>query len=513
MINIKHLLRLKLAGQSKRAISRNLGLDRKTITRYLNFFDSRQESYEELLKMSDSDLNALFPKRTNNRAVDKYEALSKLFPDYERELKRPGATYLILWEEYRQAHPNGYSYSQFKTHVQAWTKTQQTSMRMKHKFGDKVFVDYCGKSLYVRDRQTGCQTPVEVLVGILGGSQYIYVEAMATQQLDDFLNGMGNMLAYYGGTPQAIVPDNLKSAVTTASRYEPNINRNFAEFGLHYNTTILPTRAAKPKDKALVEAAVRMTYRHIYFPLRDVVFFSLEDLNKAIQVELTKLNKRNFSSRSFSRKDLFEREEKALLNPLPKERFERKIYREYKVNKESYVWLGLDKHYYSVPQQYKGKYVQVRATRSTIEVYYNYKRIAVHQRSSKAGGFTTNDKHLSPNIRFVKNWSVDQFIDQATKVGPQTLEYVQQVFKHKSHPEQAYKACMGLMKLAQRFGHQRIEKACHRALFYGAFTYQAVKVILEQGMDQWELGGPAPEEQPDIINESHPNIRGGTYFK
>ena len=206
MVNIKHLLRLKLAGQSKRSISRNLALDRKTVDRYVTFFDKREESYEELLQMSDAELWALFPKKANNKAEDKYEALSKLFTHYERELKRPGATYLVLWEEYCQTHPEAYSYNQFKNHVKAWTAAQKTSMRVEHKFGDKVFVDYCGKRLHITDRQTGIQTPVEVLVGILGGSQYIYVEAMATQQLDDFLNGMSNMLAYYGGSPQAIVP-------------------------------------------------------------------------------------------------------------------------------------------------------------------------------------------------------------------------------------------------------------------------------------------------------------------
>lgn len=268
------------------------------------------------------------------------------------------------------------------------------------------------------------------------------------------------MLASYGGAPQAIVPDNLKSAVTKASNYEPDINRNFVAFGLHYNSTILPTRSGNPKDKPLVKSAVRMTYRNIFFPLRDVVFFSLADLNEAIAKELVKLNDKKFTHRNFSRRGLFEKEEKTLLSSLLKERFERKVYRRYKVKKEGYVWLGLDKHYYSVPHQYKGKHVQIRANRASVEVYHNYKRIALHQRSSQVGRFTTDDKHLASNTRFVKNWSMDQFSEPARKIGPQTLDYVHKVFEHKAHPEQTYKVCMGLMKLAQRFGNQRMEKAC-----------------------------------------------------
>jgi len=512
MVNIKHLLRLKLEGHSNRSIGKQLAVNRKTIDKYVQFFNQRQESYEELLGMGEAELFALFPEKTN-KATGKYEVLSKQFSYYERELKRPGATYLGLWQEYRQSHPQGYSYNQFKNHLQQWISRQKVGMRIEHKFGDKLFVDYCGKKLHLTDRETGTQTPVEVLVGILGGSQYIYVEATLTQQLDDFLNGMINMLEYYDGVPKAIVPDNLKSAVTKPSRYEPNINRNFASFGVHYQTTILPTRSGKPKDKPLVESAVRLVYQHIYFPLRNVTFFSLPDLNQAIRQQLTKLNKKSFYNKNYSRQDLFEQEEKPLLGPLPKERFERKIYREGKVNQDTHVWFGEDKHYYSAPSQYIGKRVQIRANATTIELYYNYKRIALHQRSDKVGGFTTNDKHLPANIRFVKNWSMDQFTDKANQIGPLTYEFFCKVFEHKPHPEQAYKACMGLLKLARHFGNARMEKACYRADFYGAYTYQAVKVILEQGIEEWELGEPAPEEQQDIINESHPNIRGGDYFK
>ena len=512
MVDIKHLLRLKLQGQSNRSIGRQLGINRKTIDKYIEFFHTQAQSYEELLGWSNAELNALFPKKSNKK-VKKYEELSSRFSYYERELKRPGATYLGLWQEYRQAHPGGYSYNQFKNHIRDHLGKQQVSMRIEHKFGDKLFVDYCGKKLLITDRHTGIETEVEVFVAILGGSQYIYCQASETQQLDDFLDAMSNTLEYLGGVPQAIVPDNLKSAVTKASKYEPNINRNFAAFGEHYRTVILPTRSAKPKDKPLVESAVKLVYQNIFFPLRNMVFFTLGDLNRAIREQLDLFNNKLLTNRSYSRRQLFVEEEKSKLEPLPKERFQRKIYREYKVNKEAHVWVGLDKHYYSVPYSYVGKHVQVQISHQTIEVYYNYQRIALHQRSSKTGGFTTITEHMPANIRFVKNWSMDHFTSRARQIGPHTYEYCCKIFEIKKHPEQAYKACMGILKLAQKFSNQRLEKACKRAAFYEAYAYKALEIILKKGMDQLDLEGEAATDNPVIITESHPNIRGGEYFK
>lgn len=512
MINVKHLLRLKLKGCSNRSIGEQLGISRNTINEYVQFFNQQKLSYEALLGLPDGELYALFPKKTN-KSSSRYEALSNQFSYYERELKRPGATYLNLWAEYRQTHPGGYGYGQFKNHIQDWIGCQKVSMRVEHKFGDKLFVDYCGKKLELTDRGTGIKTEVEVFVGILGGSQYIYCEASESQQLDDFLCSMSNTLEYLGGTPQAIVPDNLKSAVTLASKYEPHINRNFAAFGLHYRTTILPTRSAKPKDKPLVEAAVKLVYQQIFFPLRNMIFFTLKDLNQAIAEQLEKLNNKPFSNRPYSRRELFEQEEKTKLEHLPRQRFERKIYRRYKVNKDFHVWVGLDKHYYSVPYKYVGKHIQVHISSGTIEVYYNYQRIALHQRSSKVGGFTTIAEHMPSNIRFVKNWSMDYFTDKALKIGPHTHAYFCKVFENKTHPEQAYKACMGMLNLAQQYPNERMEKACQRAQFFGAYSYKTLENILEKGIDQVQIQGQAQSDPPIIINESHPNIRGGDYFK
>lgn len=512
MVNVKHLLRLKLEGHSNRSISRQLALDRKTVTRYVQFFEAQSHSYEELLSWSDANLDALFAKPSNKR-LKKYEALSKQFSYYERELKRPGATYLSLWQEYKQGYPDGYGYNQFKHHLQSYLSQQSVSMRVEHKYGDKLFVDYCGKKLFITDRHTGIETAVEVFVAILGGSQYIYCQASASQQLDDFLDAMSNTLEYLGGVPQAIVPDNLKSAVSLASKYEPNINRNFAAFGLHYQTTILPTRPAKPRDKSLVEGAVKLVYQNIFFALRNITFFSLADLNRAIAERLDLLNTKTLTNRAYSRRELFTQEEKPKLKPLPAQRFERKFYRQYKVNKESHVWVGMDKHYYSVPYQYVGKHVQVHISHKQVEVYFKYERIAMHQRSSKAGGFTTIDEHMPANIRFVKNWSMDHFTKQALEIGQNTYEYCCKIFEVKSHPEQAYKACLGILKLASKFSNQRMEQACKRAAFYEAYTYHSIKSILEQGIDQLELQGQAASDKADIINEAHPNIRGGQYFK
>ncbi len=513
MINLRHLIRLKIKKRSNRSIAEDLGIARNTVNEYVQFFDHMEESYEQLYQWSELDLYALFPKKSN-KLEDKYEILSGNFKAYEQALQSKGGTYLNVWKEYRDAHgEGGYSYNQFKTHLKDWIKGGEVSMRVDHKFADKLFVDYSGKKLKVRDKSTGTDREVEVFVAILGASQYTYAQASETQQLDDFLNCRGNALEYLEGVPQAIVPDNLKSAVTKPDRYEAEVNRNYKAFGLHYNTTILPTRTYKPKDKALVEGAVKLVYQRIFFPLRNMVFFSLADLNRAIGEELEKHNKEFFTNRDYSRKDLFEQQEKPLLEALPQCRFERKIYREYKVNKDTHVWFGQDKHYYSVPFKYVGKHVQLQATKTTLEVYYNYQRIALHRRSDKIGGFTTKEEHLPANIRFVKDWSMDQFTEKASKIGQQTHAYFCKIFEQKTHPEQAYKSCMGILSLRKAYSSERINKACHRASYYGNYSYKTIRNILKKGFDQLPLDSIYSEAPPQLMDESDPNIRGANYFQ
>ena len=512
MLNLKHLIRLKIEGKSNRKIAGYLGICRNTINQYVQFLDGLEQDYYALYALSEADLFALFPQK-NNKATSKYAALSAQFSYYEKELKRTGSTYLHLWKEYREAHPDGYSYNQFKAHVKHWLKAQKVSMRIEHKYADKLFVDYTGKKLSIVDTATGKTQQVEVFIAILGASQYTYIEASESQQLDDFLASMTNSLVYFGGVPRAIVPDNLKSAVTKPSKYEPVINRNFQAFALHYQTTILPTRSYKPQDKALVENMVKIVYQEIFFPLRHQTFFCLKTLNQALHHHLTQVNTRPFKGRAESRKVLFDKEEKPLLQPLPTSRFYRKIFCRGKVKKDGHVWFGPDKHSYSVPYTYIGKYIQIQATHTTLEVYFDHQRIAIHPRSSTIGGFSTSKAHLAAHIRFVKDWSMEQFTTQAQAIGGATYAYFSKLFEHKTHPEQAYKSCMGILGLAKKYPKQRLNAACRRATFFDNYSYQTIKNILLKNLDQLPL--PTNEgaaQRAPILTETDPNIRGAAYF-
>lgn len=513
MLNVKHLLRLKLKAKSNREVAGALGLDRNTVNRYVQFFDGLDKTYEELFELPEEALLALFPQ-SSQKEMNRYEVLSGMFSQLESDLKKVGATYQNVWERYRRNHPDGYACTQFKKHLQHYQQRSNVTMRVEHKFGEKLFVDFTGKKLPVTDPASGEVSWKEVFVAILGGSQYTYVEATESQRLEDFLNALQNALHFFEGVPQAIVPDNLKSAVTRADNYEPEVNRNFHEFGLHYGCVILPTRAYKARDKALVEGAVRLAYQRIFWPLNEVTFYRLADLNAAIRDRLGPMNNCLFQHREYSRRELFLSQEKALLERLPTQRFERKIYREGKVKKDAHVWFGPDKHYYSVPWQHLGKLVFIQATERHIEVYLrqNHQRIALHSRNRQAGGFTTRAEHLPANIRFVKNWGLEQFSAQARKIGPSTHLFFQQIFEHKAHPEQAFKACMGMLKLAKVFPPERLETACRRAAFFKNYTYKAVRKILEKGLDQVPWEPHATTDSSPILDASHPNIRGGGYY-
>ena len=512
MINVRHILRLKTKGYSNRKIVGLLNISRPTIDGYVQVFRASGKSFAELYELTDEELASLFPQPAPQLS-DRYTVLREKLSYYEKELKRPGATYLGLWQEYRQANPEGYGYTQFRLHVSKFLNRKEGTMRFRHRYGDKMFVDYCGKKLHLTDRVTGDLLPMEVYVAILGGSQYIYVEASESQKLGAFLDSSANALAFYQGSTEAIVPDNLKSAVTKPDPYEPQVNRNFQAFGLHYNTTILPTRTYKPRDKALVEGAVKLVYQHIFFPLRNMTFFTLADLNRAIAQQLEKLNSRLFQDLDYSRRDLFLQYEKDLLTPLPGSRYELRIYRWAMVRPDFHVRFKEDKHFYSVPFPYKGKNVQLQATHNRVEIYYHHERIAWHPRSRKAGGATTKKEHLPPNFQFVHDWSLDFFLDKGSKIGPHTLDYFRLIFENKTHPEQAYKSCMGIMDLSKSFPGHRIEQACQRAHFFGNYSYQVVRSILEKGLDQVEWQANQSTDTQPLMNQSDPNIRGSQYFK
>ena len=512
MTDVKHILRLLKNGEKKRAISRILGIGRNTVNRYIVDFKLTGKSYDELSKLSSSEL-ALLLKKEKKSPSKRYEELSGMFVELEGELKKTGATYLALWERYRRKYPAGYGISQFHTHLKAWLGRSEVGMYWEHKFGDKLFVDFCGKKLSVVDKLSGAVKLVEVLVAVLGGSQYTYVEALESQKSIHFLSALQNALHFFGGVPRAIVPDNLKSAVTRASNYEPEINRNLQSLALHYGTTILPTRAGKPKDKPLVENSVKLVYQRIYYPLDELQFFNLEDLNAAIRARLDAHNNRKFQNHPYSRRELFLRAEQNLLEVLPSERYEQREYWQGTANRDALAYFK--KHYYSLPYAYRNQAYYVQATQHTVEIFHpqTHQRLALHKRSYQQGGRTINPDHLPSNIRFVKNWSVEFFVNQGRKISEATAQYFQKIFDHKSHPEQGYKACMGILSLQKGFSDERISAACERANHFGNYGYKVIRNILEKGLDQVDYLPHSKSDHVPLLDESHPNIRGGEYYQ
>jgi transposase len=507
MNNIKHILRLHSQNQTQSEIIVQTGILRKTLKRYLKDFKACGLSFVEMNDLSDKDLDELFAKEEDSLSNEKLETLFSLFPAIDKELRRKGVTVLLLFEKYKAEYPDGVGISQFRWHFSQWKSRVTPTMRMTHKAGDKVFIDFAGEKLTFLDKQTGVKTPVEVFVAILGASQLTYVEAVRSQQKEDFIPACEDALHYFGGVPAAIVPDNLKSAVTKSNKYEPTINQTFADFAEHYNTTILPARARRPQDKALVEGAVRIIYTRIYSKIRDMNFSSLDELNKAILIALEEHNSTVVTGRDYTRREQFEKIEKAALLPLPILRYEFKKQLFATVSRTGYISLPPDKHYYSVPFQYIGKRVKVMFSRYNVEVFHNYDRVALHKRLRIQYEYTTDKEHLPPDHKFVSEWSPESFLKLAEEIHKDVKIYISHILAQKQHPEQAYKSCYGVLNFAKRVGNERLTKACQRANSYGSFNYRAIQKILEKGLDNQK-----DEEEQQTMPE-HDNIRGKEYYK
>lgn len=509
MTKIKQFIRLKQEGYSQRKIAKMLLIHRDTLRKYEDHLAVLGATYEELLSEQDEVLDGLFdkPDRLPTNKVRSKE-LHSFFPYMDKELARVGVDKLNLWQEYIGGMPNGYTYAHFCREYKRWKKCQQVSGHFEHKAGDKLFIDYTGKKLAIVDRVTGEIKPVEVLVAVLGYSHYTYVEATLSQKKEDFISAIENSLHFYTGVPQAIVTDNLKSAVIKGCKFEPQLNETFESFAVHYGTTILPTRVYKPKDKAIVEGAVNIVYKRVFAPLRDCVFFSLLELNEAIKEQLEKHNEMGFKAREHSRKILFEQIEKMSLNQLPQHRYELKNYSWNKVHKNGHVYLNEDKHYYSVPYTYLSKKVKVVYDNTQVEIYYHHQRIAAHQRNRKHYTYTTLADHMASSHRFVSEWSSEKFLKWACDIGEPTRYMIEKILETKSHPEQAYKACLGVLHLNKKVGKERLNMACERAKHYQSYGYQVIKKILAQGLEKEPV-----QLEMSILIPNHDNVRGQQYYQ
>jgi len=475
---------------------------------YVNLLKGTGHSYESLLGLSDEGLFCLLPSLGR---IDKsrYEVLSSQFEYFRRELKKPGCTRKALWQSYQSKEESGYGYTQFNEHFNRWLKQKNVSGKLDHKAGDKVYIDYTGKKLSYVDKQTGEFIEVEVFVGILPCSGYTFVQASPSQRKGDFIDSMNACLFYFGGVPQSIVPDNLKSAVSKASKYEPILNKTFKDFALHYGCGINPTRSYKPQDKALVEGAVKLVYQRIFYPLSKMTFFSLADLNKEIAQLLEVYNDYLLSNLGVSRRQQFLGIEASFLSALPRENYQIKEYKRATVQKMGYIFLSKDKHYYSVPHRFVGKKVEVSYDNQTVEIYYKQERVAIHRRSFQLGKYSTIKEHLSSTHQFYKDWSPAFFEKKAACYGRQVVAYVKALIESKAYPEIGYKQCMGIFSLAKNYPNHRLNNACKRALNYHRYGYHIIKSILENKMD---LELEEEKIQPTNI-EVHHNIRGSQYYK
>lgn len=510
-MDLKQIITLHLDGVSNRKIEKTLGISRNTINTYIKLFKSCDYSLEELVLFDNLKLRELFPGQStiNN---ERYDALMLYFEKVNAARNHPGFTFQFHYNEYRLESKEPYSYTQFMEHYNRKFSKIKGSMKLEHEAGHEVFIDYAGKKLHITDRDTGEVIPVEVFVAILPNSQYTYVEASYSQKREDMITSMGNALSYYGGVPKAIVSDNLKSAVTRASKYEPEINRSFKDFARHYNCVINPTRSYAPQDKALVENAVQLAYQRIYYPIKEMTFFSLEELNTEIKKRLVDYNNRLLTRKGASRKELFQSVERGYLKPLPASSYELKDYRRSKVQKMGYVYLSADKSYYSVPYRYIGKSTLIHYSKSLVEVYYNYERIATHQRNSSPGVYVTNKDHLCSTHKFYSDWSPAYFRKMAAGHGKNVLACIDGLLSQSIYPEIAYKRAMGIIQLHKNYGSERLDRACERAIYGETYSYRRINNILKNNLDQEPINIEELDKKISHI-PLHENVRGSSTYQ
>lgn len=509
MLNIRHILRLHAQNQTMSEIIVQTGIHRSTLKSIITDFKESKLSISDALQLSDEALNELFKKAFENVQSETLQILYGLFPEIDKELKRKGVTKMLLWEEYRKKYPGGVGKSQFLYHFSQWKATKTPIMRQNHKAGDKLFIDYAGEKLKIVDKETGKESLVEVFVAVLGASQLTYVEAVMTQKKQDFIPACENALHFFQGVPAAIVPDNLRSAVTKSDKYEPTINETFADFAEHYNTTILPARAYRPTDKAVVENTIKIVYTRIYARLRDHVFHTIESLNEAIVLPLDEHNNQIITGKDYSRRQHYENTERSVLLPLPHMRYEFKKQLYATVDKNGHVALSLDRHYYSVPYEHIGKRVKLMFTNYKVEIYCNYERIAIHKRLQSPFKYTTDKEHLPPAHRFVAELAPDKLLTAANNIHKDVRTYTAKILAQKQHPEQLQKVCLGILNLAKKYGNDRLTRACQRGLSFGIYDYGTIKKILNSGLDIVDDEGLLPE----TAMPQHDNIRGSDYYK
>lgn len=503
---IKEILRLYYElGLTKTKIAQSVNQSRPAVRRCIERAEKAGLAWPIPEELDEQSLEALLYPKPTEAAAGKRSAHGFPLPDWgyiQKELKRPHVTRQILWQEYREAYPGGFEYSQFCNHYRQWLKLADPVMRQEHKAGEKMFVDYAGQTVSVIDPTSGHEAEAQIFVAVLGASNYTYCEATWSQTLPDWLSSHVRTFEFFGGASQIVVPDNLKSAVSKACKYEPDINRSYLDLAQHYGMAVVPARPYKPKDKSRAENGVLLVERWILAALRNRQFFGLEELNHEIRDLLEKLNSKQFQKLNASREQLFLELEKPLLQALPERRYQFAEFHLAKVNIDYHV--EFERHYYSVPHQTIGKDVELRVTGQTIEILYGGKRIASHLRSYKQGRHTTIPEHMPKSHQRHKEWTPERILSWAQSIGPSTHQLARLIMESRIHPEQGYRSCLGIFRLTKTYSNERLEAACFRAIKIQSYSYRSINSILQNGLDRQPVCGPREPTQ----SIEHSNIRG-----
>ena len=495
---IREVLRLKAAGVSDRKIAAAVGCSRSTVQLCLKRAAAAGIAWPLPDELDDASLDArLYPKAPsrNSRPGPDFAAL-------HRELSRAGVTRMLLWQEYKAAHPEGWQYSVFCDRYRRWLATQDPVLRLEHAPGEKLFVDYAGQTVPVIDRHTGEERAAQIFVAVLGHSNYTYAEASWSQKLPDWLGSQARALEFMGGVPQAIVPDNLKSAVSRAHRYEPELNPSYQDFAEHYGVAILPTRVRKPRDKAKVESGVLIVERWILARLRNRRFFSLGELNEAIAELLDELNRRPFQKLEGCRLSRFTERDRPLLAALPIRPYQFAEWRKAKVHPDYHI--EVKRAYYSVPYRLIGQRVDVRLSAHSIEIFHRGTPVASHARAKERGRRATTADHRPPQHAAVVTQSLKRVLKQAEAIGPATAEVLSRQAASRKHPEETLRSAQGILRLAHDFTAEQLEAACQRALEIKSYSYRTVRTLMQT---------PIPEPTPPTSDVTHHNLRGAKYFQ
>jgi transposase len=505
MRQIREVLRLKhVRGHSGDQIAAMVGVSRYTVAEYLRRAAVVGITWPVPPELDDAALERkLFTPPFASTEAPRPQ------PEWARvhaELRRPGVTLLLLWEEYRAGQPDGYGYSRFCDLYAAWRGRLSRTMRQTHPAGERLFVDYAGLTVPVIDAATGEVRPAQIFVAALGASNFTYAEARWTQSLPDWIGCHVNALTSFGGVARQIVCDNLKAGVTAACRYEPGISRTYQDMATHYGTAILPTRVRRPRDKAKVEVAVQVVQRWVLARLRHRRFFSLTELNTAIRELIAELNDRPMRHLATSRRALFEALERPALLPLPSEPYVYAEWRRCRAGLDYHV--EVHGHFYSVPYRLMREIIEARITDQTIELFHAGVRVAAHARNPRPHRHTTIPEHMPSAHRRYADWTPTRLLREAAAIGPATIALVERILSAKPHPEQGFRACLGILRLVRGYGPERLEAACQRGLDIGARSYGSVQSILRNGLDR----AYRPEPVPDELPVEHGNIRGSRYY-